>query len=118
MKDHQITRRDIHVLRGVCPQSLGIQKCKKILKEKGMQTLADWLRCYNILVVAPVLEVLEKMRAFYKAKGIAFLPVKDAVNQPGISLHYLLRGTIERWVEFYSPCKEAYAMLYVITKLV
>ena len=74
-----------------------------------MQTLADWLRYYNILVAAPVFEVLEKMRAFYTAKGIAVL--KDAVNQPGISLHYLLRGTIERWAEFHSPCKEAYAML-------
>ena len=42
-----------------------------------MQTFADWLRCYNDLDVAPGLEALEKMRAFYTDKGIDVL--KDAV---------------------------------------
>jgi len=59
--------------------------------------------------VAPDLEALEKMRAFYTEKGIDIL--KDAVSLPGVSLHYLLRGTIERGAELYSPSKEAYAML-------
>jgi len=52
---------------------------------------------------------LEKMRAFYTEKGIDIL--KDAVSLPGVSLHYLLRGSIERGAELYSPCKEAYGML-------
>ena len=49
------------------------------------------------------------MRAFYTEKGIDIL--KDAVTFPGVSLHYLLRRTIERGADLYSPCKEAYDML-------
>ena len=74
-----------------------------------MQTFADWLHYYNNLNVAPGLEALEMMRAFYTEKGIDIL--KDAVSLPGVSLHYLLRGTIERGADLYSPCKEAYDML-------
>ena len=49
------------------------------------------------------------MRAFCTDKGIDIL--KDAVSIPGVSLHYLLRGCVERDVELYSPGKEAYEML-------
>ena len=38
-----------------------------------METLADWLRYYNILDLAPGLESLERMRACYTAEGIAIL---------------------------------------------
>ena len=85
------------------------KECKKIFKENGKQTFANWLRYYNNLDVAPGLEALEKMRAFYTEKGIDIL--KDAVNVPGVSLHYLLCGTIERGADLYSPCKEVYDML-------
>ena len=80
-----------------------------------MSTFADWLRYYNNLDVAPGLEALEKMRAFYIEKGIDIL--KDAVSIPGVSLHYLLRGFVEKEKEkengadLYSPNKEAYEML-------
>ena len=64
------------------------KECKNIFKEKGMQTFADWLRYYNNrrfnLDVAPGLEALEKMRAFYTEKGIDIL--KEAVSLPGVSL--------------------------------
>lgn len=40
-----------------------------------MQTFADWLR--NNRDVVPGLEALEKMRAFYTAKGIDILYTKD-----------------------------------------
>ena len=83
--------------------------CQRLFKEKGMCTFADWLRYYNNLDVAPGLEALEKMRAFYTDKGIDIL--KDAVSIPGVSLHYLLRGCVEWDAELYSPCKEAYEML-------
>lgn len=43
--------------------------CKKVFKKKVMRTFADWLRYYNDRDVGPGLEVLEKMRAFYTAKG-------------------------------------------------
>ena len=74
-----------------------------------MCTFADWLRYYNNLDVAPGLEAFERMRAFYTEKGIHIL--KDAVSIPGVSLHYLLRGGVERGAELYSPGKEAYEML-------
>ena len=74
-----------------------------------MSTFVDWLRYYNNLDVAPGLEALEKMKGFYTEKGIDIL--KDAVSIPGVSLHYLLRGAVERGVELYSPRKEAYKML-------
>ena len=74
-----------------------------------MQTFANWLRYYNNLDVAPGLEAFDKMRGFYTEKGIDLL--KDAVSIPRVSLHYLLRGTIEQGAELYRPCKEAYEML-------
>jgi len=49
------------------------------------------------------------MRRFYTEKGIDIL--KDTVSIPGVSLHYLLRGTVEQGAELFSPSKEAYEML-------
>ena len=83
--------------------------CKQTFKEKGMKTFKDWLEYYNNLDVAPGLEALEKMKAFYIEKGIDIL--KDAVSIPGVSLHYLLKGAIERKAELYAPSEEAYKML-------
>ena len=42
--------------------------CQRLFIEKGMYTFADWLQYYNNLDVAPGLEALEKMRAFYTEK--------------------------------------------------
>ena len=83
--------------------------CQRVFAEKGMQTFANWLRYYNNLDVAPGLEALERMRAFYTEKGIDIL--KDAVSIPGVSLHYLLRGAVERGAELYNPGRKAYEML-------
>ena len=77
---------------------------QRLFKEKGMCTFADWLRYYNNLDVAPGLEALEKMRAFYTDKGIDIL--KDAVSIPGVSLHYLLRGCVERGADFTARTKK------------
>ena len=85
------------------------EACKRTFEEKGMRTFKDWLEYYNNLDVAPGLEALEKMKAFYIEKGIDIL--KDAVSIPGVSLHYLLKGAIERKAELYAPRKEAYEML-------
>ena len=51
-------------------------------EEKGMGPFADWLRYYNNLDVAPRLEALERMRAFYTEKGIDIL--KDAISIAGV----------------------------------
>ena len=83
--------------------------CKKTFREEGMKTFEDWVRYYNNLDVAPGLEALQKMKNFYTEKGIDIM--KDAVSIPDVSLHYLLRGAIERNADLYSPSKEAYDML-------
>ena len=73
-----------------------------------MQTFADWLCYYNDLDVAPGLEAVEKMRAFYTDKGMDVM--KDAV-----SLRSELAFSLERhdgargWT--FSPSKEVYAVL-------
>ena len=66
-----------------------------------MKTFKDWIEYYNNLDVEPGLEALTKMRNFYAGKGIDIM--KDAVSIPGVSLHYLLKGAIERNAELYSP---------------
>ena len=83
--------------------------CQRLFKEKGMRTFKDWLRYYNNHDVEPGLEALEKMKSFYTERGIDIL--KDAVSLPGVSLHYLLRGAIERGADLYSPGREVYEML-------
>ena len=83
--------------------------CQNLFREKGMKTFKDWVCYYNNLDVAPGLEALTKMKNFYAEKGIDIM--KDAVSIPGVSLHYLLRGAIERNAELYAPRQEAYHML-------
>ena len=83
--------------------------CQKLFREKGMKTFKDWVCYYNNLDVAPGLEALQKMKNFYTEKGIDIM--KDAVSIPGVSLHYLLKGAIDRNADLYSPSKEAYNML-------
>lgn len=68
-----------------------------------MQTFADWLKYYNNLDVAPGLEALQKMRNFYIAKGIDIF--KDAVGIPGVTLHYLLKGSLKHFHD--PPGKES-----------
>ena len=75
-----------------CDYVLGLsdsQGCKKIFKQKGIQTFADWLRYYSNRDVAPRIEALEKMKAYYTEKGIGIL--KEAASLLGVCLHYLSR---------------------------
>ena len=69
------------------------KECKKIFKEKGMRTFADWLRYYNNLDVAPGLEALEKMRAFYTEKGKAVDEVRRNAVCPAAAV------VLEAWRE-------------------
>ena len=61
--------------------------------------------------MGPFLEALETMRGFYANLAIDIF--KDAVSLPGVSLKYLLRGTLGECnaPELYSPEREAYDML-------
>ena len=76
-----------------------------------MQTFGDWLEYYNNLDVTPFLETLEKIKAFYTKLGIDIF--KDSVSLPGVSMQYILRGTLRRRSppELYAPGNEAYEML-------
>ena len=76
-----------------------------------MQTFGNWLEYYNNLDVTPFLETLEKMKAYYTKLGVDIF--KDAVSLPGVSMQYILRGTLRRRnaPELYAPGKEAYEIL-------
>ena len=87
------------------------EECKRVFQERGMQTFGDWLEYYNNLDVTPFLETLEKIKAFYTKLGIDIF--KDSVLLPGVSMQYILRGTLRRRSppELYAPGNEAYEML-------
>ena len=87
------------------------QDCKRTFDEQGMRTFGDWLRYYNDLDVGPFVEALVKMRDFYTARGVDIF--KDAVSLPGVSLQYLLRGTLSSTNApvLHAPSREAYDML-------
>lgn len=59
-----ITQHGIHIWKANVLSLSDFQECKKIFKEKGMQTFADCLRFYNNLDVAPGLRALEKMPTY------------------------------------------------------
>ena len=79
---------------------------KRVFHERCMVPFADWLEYYNKLDVVPFLESLEKMRDFYTTLAIDIF--KDAVSLPGVSLKYLLRGTLDKSdaPELYAPRKK------------
>ena len=81
------------------------------LSRAGMQTFGDWLEYHNNLDVTSFLETLEKMKDFYTKLGIDIF--KDAVLLPGVSMQYILRGTLRRRnpPELYALGNEAYEML-------
>ena len=87
------------------------KECERVFKEQGMETFGDWLKYYNNLDVAPFLEALEKMKAFYTELEIDIF--KDAVSLPGVSMQYILRGTLSGRdpPQLYAPGPEAYEML-------
>ena len=86
-------------------------ECKRVFQERGMKTFRDWLEYYNNLDVTPFLETLEKMKAYYTKLGVDIF--KDAVSLPGVSMQYILRGTLRRRnaPKLYEPGPEAYEML-------
>ena len=86
-----------------------LEHCKQIWEDWGMQTMQDWLRYYNVLDVAPGLEAITKIKAFYTHWGKDIF--KDTVSIPGVSMQLVLRATINRGANLWSPDKTAYDML-------
>ena len=88
------------------------RQCKQTFKDIGMKTFAEWLRCYNNLDVGPFVEALVRMRDFYSQYSIDIF--KDAVSLPGVSMKFVLRGTLRAGSPgrlLFSPGKEAYSVL-------
>ena len=87
------------------------EECKPIFHERGMKTFGDWLEYYNNLDVSPFLEALQTMKSFYTGLGVDIF--KDAVSLPGVSMQYVLRGSLRgrNPPALYAPGPEAYAML-------
>ena len=54
----------------------------------NMKTFKDFLEWYNNLDVIPFVEVIEKMKVFYKNKKLDLF--KDGVSLPGLVLKYLI----------------------------
>lgn len=76
-----------------------------------MTRFADWLEYYNDLDVEPFIEAAGKMKAFYFERGLDIF--KDANSLPGVSMQYLLRGTLsgKDAPKLYAPGTEAYELL-------
>jgi len=53
-----------------------------------MKTMKDFLRWYNNCDVIPMVEALDKMFDFYRAKGLDMF--KDAISLPGLAYKMLL----------------------------
>ena len=85
--------------------------CKRAFQKLGLQTFGDWVEYYNNLDVTPFLETLEKMKAYCTDLGVDIF--KDAVSLPGVSMQYILRGSLRGHYapELYAPGPEAYEML-------
>ena len=84
---------------------------QRIWQEKGTRTFKDLLRFYNNLDFEPFLEALDSIRHSYMGLGIDIL--KDAVPLPGVSMKYLLRGTLNKRdsPELCAPGEKGYEIL-------
>ena len=78
---------------------------------QGNVQRGDWLEYYNNMDVSPFLEALVKMWDFYTGLGVDIF--KDTVSLPGVSMKYILRGTLRgrNAPKLYAPGPEAFEML-------
>lgn len=81
---------------------------QRVFLVRKIGTFAYWLEYYNNVDVEPFLEAMESMR-------LAIYLFKNAVSLLGVSMKYLLWGTLKRnrkgTPELYAPGEEAYKML-------
>ena len=84
---------------------------QRIWQEKGMRTFKDLSRFHNNLDFEPFLEALGSIQDSYTGLGIDIF--KDAVPLPGVSMKYLLRGTLNKRdaPDLYAPGEKAYEIL-------
>ena len=84
---------------------------QRVWQEKGMRTFKELLRFCNNLDFEPFLEALNSIRHSYTGLEIDIL--KEAVPLPGVSMKYLLRGTLNKRdsPELCAPGEKGYDIL-------
>ena len=88
--------------------------CQKVWKDKNMTTMKDFLIWYNNLDVAPFLDVVEKMFAFYQERCMDMF--KCAISVPGLSLRYLFMTLYSDTGNYFSLIDETNKDLYYTIK--
>jgi hypothetical protein len=74
-----------------------------------MKNMMDFLRWYNNCDVIPMVEAINKMFLFYRAKGLDMF--KDAISLPGLAYKVLLSCTPEKFSLFNEEDKELFYLL-------
>ena len=85
---------------------------REYVENRGLKTMREVLKEYNIADVVPFLEAIEKTRQLYYFHKIDML--KDAVSIPGLSMRYALNKalSVKKDVQLYAPgglCKKCRA---------
>ena len=83
--------------------------CKEVWNDNNMTSMHDFLRWYNNCDVVPMVEALDKMFVFYRAKGLDMF--KDAISLPGLAYKMLLTCTEEKFSLFKEEDKELFYLL-------
>ena len=84
------------------------EECQRLWTDQNMQTLEDFLVCYNNRDVEPFLEALDKQVVFYRELGLDMF--KDSIGIPGLTLRYLFKSLPEG--VFFSLCRKKQAYLH------
>jgi hypothetical protein len=64
-----------------------------------MKTMKDFLRWYNNCDVIPMVEAVDKMFVFYRAKSLDIF--KDDISLPGLAYKMLLSCTEEKFLKVF-----------------
>ena len=74
-----------------------------------MKTMKDFLKWYNNWDVIPMIEAINKMLEFYRAKGLNMF--KDAISLPGLAYKMLLSCSKAKFSLFEEEDKELYYLM-------
>ena len=83
--------------------------CLQVWNDNKMKTMKDFLKWYNNGDVIPMVEAINKMFEFYRAKGLDMF--KDAISLPGLAYKMLLSCTKAKFSLFEEEHKELYYLM-------
>ena len=75
------------------------QWLQQLWTENQWSTFADFLKWYNNLDVAPMIQVIENMNEFYKQKHIDFM--HHAISLPGVAMRVCFNSITDPAAEFH-----------------